>query len=346
MPFLKQSWYFAEWALQLEADKPLGLELAGESIVLYRTAAGVPAAIGGRCPHRFAPLHLGVVKGDAIECPYHGLQFDSSGRCVHSPHHDGPVPAAIKVPSYTVAEQDGALWIWMDPQTPADRSAIPDMHELVEFPAASTVRYRSVVQANFELLVDNLLDATHADYVHKGTLGNGEMTKRKPLLRHEGNHIIQEWLSPGKLAFPNLARFVADPQNVDSWLIVRWMPPGIVRLELGATACGAPRDEGVRTVAFHIMMPRTDRTATYNVSSVRNYAYDNAETSKAIAAMVFRAFDQEDKPIIEAQQQMMGEADFWTLDPILLRGDAAGVQARRKLRTLMEVNGEKPVAAR
>ncbi|MFD2274449.1 Rieske 2Fe-2S domain-containing protein [Undibacterium arcticum] len=35
-----------------------------------------------RCPHRFIPLHLGTIRGDRIECGYHGLQFDCSGSCV------------------------------------------------------------------------------------------------------------------------------------------------------------------------------------------------------------------------------------------------------------------------
>jgi vanillate O-demethylase monooxygenase subunit len=35
----------------------------------------------------------------------------------------------------------------------------------------------------------------------------------------------------------------------------------------------------------------------------------------------------------------MGDAEFWSLKPVLLAGDAAAVRARRKLAALMEAEG-------
>jgi vanillate O-demethylase monooxygenase subunit len=42
-----------------------------------------------------------------------------------------------------------------------------------------------------------------------------------------------------------------------------------------------------------------------------------------------------DKPIIAAQHDLMGGADFWSLKPVLLEGDIAGVRARRILARLI-----------
>ncbi|MNY74428.1 hypothetical protein D3C86_2134610 [compost metagenome] len=39
--------------------------------------------------------------------------------------------------------------------------------------------------------------------------------------------------------------------------------------------------------------------------------------------------------MLEAQQISMGEADFWSLKPVLLPGDAAAVRARRALDKLI-----------
>ncbi|MNF19189.1 hypothetical protein D3C80_2237760 [compost metagenome] len=39
--------------------------------------------------------------------------------------------------------------------------------------------------------------------------------------------------------------------------------------------------------------------------------------------------------MLEAQQRMIGDADFWSLKPILLPGDAAAVRARRVLDKLI-----------
>ena len=54
-------------------------------MVFYRTESGNPAALLDRCPHRLLPLSKGTLKGDTIECGYHGLSFDCSGSCVRAP---------------------------------------------------------------------------------------------------------------------------------------------------------------------------------------------------------------------------------------------------------------------
>ena len=40
--------------------------------------------------------------------------------------------------------------------------------------------------------------------------------------------------------------------------------------------------------------------------------------------------------MLEAQQQRMGAAEFWSVKPVLLPSDAGAVQVRRKLKALVE----------
>jgi vanillate O-demethylase monooxygenase subunit len=47
--------------------------------------------------------------------------------------------------------------------------------------------------------------------------------------------------------------------------------------------------------------------------------------------MIGYAFKMEDEPMIEQVHANMGGSDFWSLRPIILAGDAAGVRARRIL---------------
>jgi hypothetical protein len=47
--------------------------------------------------------------------------------------------------------------------------------------------------------------------------------------------------------------------------------------------------------------------------------------------MLVGVFAGEDKPIVEAQQRLMGANDFRSLKPTLLPGDAGAVRARRIL---------------
>jgi len=74
--YLKNFWYAAALSEAVPADKPVGVELLGEKLTLFRDSAGTVRALHDVCPHRGAPLHqgwVGKVEGhDCVVCPYHG----------------------------------------------------------------------------------------------------------------------------------------------------------------------------------------------------------------------------------------------------------------------------------
>ena len=61
-------------------NKPVGVQLAGEGLALYRTRAGTVAALADECPHRRMRLSLGEVVGEKLRCGYHGWTFDCDGQ--------------------------------------------------------------------------------------------------------------------------------------------------------------------------------------------------------------------------------------------------------------------------
>src|ERR1700737_1545160 len=112
--YLRNAWYVAAWSDDLAEGQLLGRTILKEPIVLFRKADGNVAALEDRCPHRFAPLHMGkIVGGDRVQCPYHGLEFDASGACVRNPHGTKSIPPRARVRSYPVTEKHKAIWIWM-----------------------------------------------------------------------------------------------------------------------------------------------------------------------------------------------------------------------------------------
>src|SRR5437763_7145218 len=80
---LRNAWYIAAWADELGAE-PVARRICGEPLVLFRDKANQAAALADRCCHRAAPLHMGTVVEAGLQCGYHGLIFDGSGRCVTS----------------------------------------------------------------------------------------------------------------------------------------------------------------------------------------------------------------------------------------------------------------------
>ncbi len=174
MTFLRNAWYCAGWGIDLGAEGLSPITLLNEPVLLYRQQDGTAVAIGDRCPHRFAPLHMGKKVNDTVQCAYHGLRFDASGRCVHNPHGDGAVPKAAAVKAYPLVERHDALWIWMGDAALADATQIPDFSEAATREGWSVVHGHLNVAAHYELLTDNLMDLSHVPYLHPFLTFSGE----------------------------------------------------------------------------------------------------------------------------------------------------------------------------
>src|SRR5262245_49043864 len=84
--YVRNVWYMAAWESEIEDSELLTRTLLDEPrLVLRKSDRSGYALLDDRCPHRFAPLSMGKRNGDLISCGYHGLTFDTSGRCVRNP---------------------------------------------------------------------------------------------------------------------------------------------------------------------------------------------------------------------------------------------------------------------
>jgi len=169
--FIKNGWYVAAWAAELQ-HKPIAVEIAGEDIVLFRDKSGQAHALEDRCAHRGVPLSRGQVTEHGLECGYHGITFGESGRCTHIPHQTS-IPVSMCVKSFAVHEQDQIIWIW-----PGSEAA--DINKVPSFPYHQSWIGRTggvlTIKANYELMVENLMDLTHVGYLHPGTIGGDAKT--------------------------------------------------------------------------------------------------------------------------------------------------------------------------
>ena len=328
MSFLRNVWYAAGWSDELAPDALLARTIADVPVLFYRLADGSAVALLDRCPHRLAPLSLGQRTGNAVRCGYHGLEFGPDGRCVHNPH--GPVLSALQVPAYATAERHGLLWVWLGEPAAAAADDIPDLSMVDPDPPTGYFKGYLPTRANHQLLVDNILDLTHADYLHPATLGGGSMTRTTPRVESRGDRVFVQWLAPNERAIPVFRHALPEPDMpTDTYAEVLWYPGGAMHLSTGATAVGAPREAGIVTHAAHIMTPETATTTHYFYAAWRNYATDDADYHAAFEQGVSAAFAGEDKPMIEAQQRRIGVADIMDLKPVLLGIDRASVTARR-----------------
>jgi phenylpropionate dioxygenase-like ring-hydroxylating dioxygenase large terminal subunit len=323
MTFITDAWYAALWSDELR-DAPLQRTYLGDRVVLYRGAAGQAIALADSCPHRFAPLSKGKLHGDVIGCPYHGLRFGPDGRCVHNPH--GPVPGVARVRSYPIREHAGLVWIWMGEAEPDPR--LPDVELLLDSSWA-WVRSSLSVQGNYQLVIDNLLDLTHVDFMHpflaqacaEPLRCRAEQTGERVFARYDrdaapaGNFVHAIWPE--------------GPESVRLWAYMRWDAPSNLYLDIGFARIGATPEDALKNPAYHLLTPETETTTHYLWAVGRNMRQDDLALSDSIRTGVQMTFVNEDAPMIAAIQEHMGDRDLAAMQPLLLSIDNAAVRARR-----------------
>ena len=124
-------WYPVCTAEELSADEPLQVQLLGLKFVAFRDTDGKPHVLSDTCIHRGGSLGFGKIKGDCVECPYHGWQFAGDGRCTHIPSEgDAKPPARAKIDAYPTEERYGMSWVFMGDIEEKDRYPIPPFPEL------------------------------------------------------------------------------------------------------------------------------------------------------------------------------------------------------------------------
>lgn len=334
--YLRNAWYAA--AAEAEVTRtPLRRVLLETPVVLFRGLDGGPVALQDRCAHRFAPLSRGTLHGDELQCGYHGLRYDRTGRCVHNPH--GPqIPAHAGIRAYPLVARYGFIWLWAGDPARADATLLPDLSPFDPRPGYRTQWGYLRIDAHYQLIIDNLLDLSHVEYLHPafatgGAIGN----TRHEVLEADGVVHANRW-KPGCTVSPLLGRCWGRPGATgDMRSCIRWHPPGTLFLDVGATEAGADPRDGVTLSFLHLPTPENGTRTHYFWAATRRHSPDDDELTDWIQATTERAFMLEDEPMIEAQQDNLGPgADMASLHPVYLAPDLAPVKARRILARLIE----------
>jgi len=329
--FLYNHWYVAAWSTEV-GSQPLARTLLNEPVVLYRTADGKAVAMEDRCPHRRAPLSLGKVVDDRLQCHYHGLQFAPGGACVRIPGQER-IPASVCVRTYPVEDRYRWVWIWMGNPDEADPDLIPDYRWMTDSAwGAKGDRYH--VKANWQLIVDNLLDLTHLAFVHESTIGNAAVAESADVkvTRGPANVLVTRWIidQPPPPTYAKVGNFSG---HVDRWQFIDFTAPSFLRLHVGATPTGTGGPEGnleggIQMRNLNCITPETETTTHYFWAQAHNFDPHNQAVTDLAFEQVSTAF-REDVVVFEAQQRVISQwPDSKEVD---INSDAGGIQARRIL---------------
>ncbi len=331
--FLQNAWYVAAWGTEVGRQNLLRRVLLNEPVVFYRREDGSPVALHDKCAHRHAPLSAGKLVGNAIQCPYHGLEYDGTGACVRVPGQ-AAIPPGCAVRSFPTVERHQWIWIWMGDPALANPDDIEDFHWM-DAPGWRAKGERMHLAANYKLLVENLLDLSHLSYVHSATLGTGAIAEvQMKFERGERDVTLTRWImdSPASNMFQKIGNFAPD-ENVDRWQHVTWTPPAFVRLDVGAARANTGAIDGDRSQGFgyrnlNAITPETEETSHYFWAQARDFRTGEPWIDDLLVDSTHEAFS-EDLWIIGLQQRNMNSGA--TPERVDIRHDGAGLAAIRIL---------------
>jgi phenylpropionate dioxygenase-like ring-hydroxylating dioxygenase large terminal subunit len=169
-----------QWFVVLESkevrQKPVGVTRMGEKLVFWRDNSDNLNCAVDHCPHRGVALSIGKIEADHLQCPFHGFEYDSSGRCVYIPANGraGKISASLKLQTYLTHEAHGFIWIWWG-SSPPDDLAPPQFFDNID----DSFVYGSKPdhwKAHYSRVIENQLDVVHLPFVHHNTIGRGDNT--------------------------------------------------------------------------------------------------------------------------------------------------------------------------
>jgi phenylpropionate dioxygenase-like ring-hydroxylating dioxygenase large terminal subunit len=241
------------------------------------------------------------------------------------------------VPSFPAVERYRYVWVWLGDMTLADPDLIPDMSQM-DSPEWAGDGLTIHAQCNYQLVLDNLMDLTHEEFVHGSSIGQEELSESEFTVTHTSDTVtVTRWIldvEPPPFWLKNMRdKFPGFTGRVDRWQIINYQAPSTICIDVGVAKAGtgAPdgdRSQGVNGFVMNTISPETDRTSHYFWAFMRNYRLDSQLITTQLRQGVDSVFG-EDEEMLTAQQRAIDanpDYEFYSLNV-----DAGGMWVRRIL---------------
>lgn len=160
-------WFRVAYSHELTPKKVMPLRYFGKDLVLFRTEDGTAHVLDAHCPHLGAHLgYGGKVKGETIQCPFHGWCFDGSGQCAGVPYAS-KIPPKAQIHTWPVREVNGLILVYYHPERELPTWELPGIPECTSsewMPFRLTEQWK--LRTHVQELGEQIVDIAHIPAVH------------------------------------------------------------------------------------------------------------------------------------------------------------------------------------
>lgn len=171
---INNQWYAVLSSNEVKNGKIVGARRFGENLIFFRDEKGEIGCITSLCAHRGASLAKGCVTDGHVRCPFHGIEYDVTGKCVYVPS-EGRASTAdygrFHMKHYVTKEIGGIVFAWYGDGEPVGE---PDVFEVVKDSAFTYDHINDTWDVHYSRVIENQLDVSHLAFVHRTTIGRGD----------------------------------------------------------------------------------------------------------------------------------------------------------------------------
>lgn len=268
LPDWPQGWYVIARARDLRRGQVRSVTLAGQELVVFRTAAGVLGALDAHCPHMGANLAHGRVRGEHLECALHCWRIAVDGTVAQH---------SLRARIWPVREQGGLILLEQGAGRPVPGAGDAEFVWTCALPLDLAVQWHA--------LMANAFDMPHLCTVHGRELVAPPQTSLEA-----GRQFSLQYVSrvTGRALSDRIMKWISGDR-----IHVRMVCHGTlltIETDLGFT----------RTAACVGMLPTPQGTRLFPAFGVRRGPFQGLRL--ALARWLFTAFLRKDLGVIEGMR--------------------------------------------
>jgi 3-ketosteroid 9alpha-monooxygenase subunit A len=166
-------WFQVAWSDEVAVGEVRTMKYFDREMVAWRAESGRVTVMDAYCEHLGAHLgYGGTVRGEILQCPFHGWQWSQQGRNVCIPYEDRP-NRGRRIKTYPVTECNESIYIWHDIDGRAPFFEAPDV--FASFGDGSSAAayhpqqrlFRQGLELHPQYVLENGVDFAHFKYVHQ-----------------------------------------------------------------------------------------------------------------------------------------------------------------------------------